>query len=699
MQTKKLMGAVALGLLLATTTSIVTPSVVKAETVKSDSKITKEKVSEQKASETKEKTKQVKADLFSGGDGTTQAPFKISTKQDLIDLAQYSAGRKQDVTYSQEYFNNAYYEQLNDIDMEYGFNFIPIGYSTENGFSGTYDAKENTISNLMNDFARGRSTIQESVGLFARTENATIKNVKLENPEITTTGQAHDNVGAIVGYASKSHITNCSVVGGFISAPTSNNIGGIVGFNNASEITDSRSETTITGNNNVGGVFGQSTGTLNVYDNYSKSDVSGVTNVGGIGGYIVTVPTNSTLTNNYTSGSITGTTNVGGIIGFLNSGANVIVTIKNNYSYANLKATSNVGGIVGQTAGYDIYIDQNYVYNHIEASTSYAGGIIGYTKTDTSWSSSRQLTHLDNNYIITHITAPSSVTNVSVIGMGFYVEGSSNNHYSFDCSINGGTVGSFANAKVTYQPEINLFSWWDTVLLINKDNAFNTKRLNEGYLPTLYKKGSATEEVRDQKMQEYAGNHLPEATDGKYEIGINEPLEIEINAYGSVVTGVQGLTENTDYYTDGSNLILKPEFLDTLGEGTKRFVVEFNSGYKINVYVEIKQAPPKHPFFENETINFSGTQFDDAIIRFSYGETSELGIDLTKTTIENITTGYQLVNNPTSGDFMIRQSSLDWYNITFFGTYLSKLTKGETYIFRITFDNKSYEDITVNIQW
>lgn len=110
-----------------------------------------------------------------------------------------------------------------DIDLT-GINWSPIG--SDGKFSGTFDGREHKISNLTVS-TEGTA----SAGLFANAQGGLIKNLTLENVNIT----GHYKTGAIVGDGICAKVENCHVIGGTITATPynkndANNVGGIVGY-------------------------------------------------------------------------------------------------------------------------------------------------------------------------------------------------------------------------------------------------------------------------------------------------------------------------------------------------------------------------------------------------------------------------------------------------------------------------------------
>lgn len=143
------------------------------------------------------KTIKINNGYFSGGLGTSDNPYLISTKQDLIDLQN-----------TVSVFPSAYFRQTRDIDLE--GSAVIIGNST-NSFTGTYDGNYFTISNLTygaNDLGNGKY-----VGLFG-VNAGTVKNLTLEDVTLKTytgsTRKAVYMVGSLAGM-NNGEITNCHV--------------------------------------------------------------------------------------------------------------------------------------------------------------------------------------------------------------------------------------------------------------------------------------------------------------------------------------------------------------------------------------------------------------------------------------------------------------------------------------------------------
>ena len=145
-------------------------------------------------------------DHFSGGGGTQSDPYIVSNETDLNNVR-----------------NNlgAWYVQDQDIVMgsfQTGTGFEPIGTSAA-PFTGVYDGQGFYIKSLYMNQNRN------DVGLFGYTRSATIRNLRLIDPNII--GQ-QQTVGAIVGFGYNTQIQNCNVIGGSVEG-WGGYVGGLVG--------------------------------------------------------------------------------------------------------------------------------------------------------------------------------------------------------------------------------------------------------------------------------------------------------------------------------------------------------------------------------------------------------------------------------------------------------------------------------------
>jgi len=267
---------------------------------------------------------------FCGGDGSETDPFQICTPEQL-DAVRYVLDK--------------HFILNNDIDLNIapyntGSGWEPIGkyfnpYSGT-GFEGTFDGDGNKITGLFID----RPT-EKYIGLFGSVHGATIKNLGIENCDVTG-GQY--TVGGLAGNNVNSTIFNCYASGTVTATAL---VGGLVGenYNNAT-ISHSYSTCTVTGANYVGGLSGYNNVNSTIENCYATGTVTGNELVGGLTG---TNESSSIITNCYATGTVTGgggtEGSVAGLVGINDS------TIENCYSTSDVTGDENVGGLVGYNYG------------------------------------------------------------------------------------------------------------------------------------------------------------------------------------------------------------------------------------------------------------------------------------------------------------------------------------------------------------
>lgn len=188
------------------------------------------------------------------GSGTSSAPYQISSKEDLNQLA---TNVNSGTTYV-----NTYFIVTADIAFTSSDNFTPIGKS-EKEFQGSFDGDNHTISGIR---LSGSTVEALYYGLFgAIGTGGVVKNVILADTQIT--GRQH--LGGIAGY-NQGNISNCHVTATVsikANATSSYHFGGIVGYN-CGTVSGCTSSVTIDndGQTNVehlGGIVGINYGNLN----------------------------------------------------------------------------------------------------------------------------------------------------------------------------------------------------------------------------------------------------------------------------------------------------------------------------------------------------------------------------------------------------------------------------------------------------
>ncbi len=186
---------------------------------------------------------------FSGGSGTPDDPYEISTCQNLQNM---------------ENDMSAHYELINNVNCS-GFSYSSVGQGTYR-FEGVLNGQGYAVENL--EINEGESSY---VGLIGYLDNTgELKNIGLINVDIT--GDYH--VGSLVGFnqgSVTSSFSTGSVTGG-------DNAGGLVGFNQGS-VSSSFSTGSVSGDGDVGGFIGYHAGSVS--SSYSTGSVTGSDNMGG----------------------------------------------------------------------------------------------------------------------------------------------------------------------------------------------------------------------------------------------------------------------------------------------------------------------------------------------------------------------------------------------------------------------------------
>jgi hypothetical protein len=224
--------------------------------------------------------------LLDSGDGSEGSPYQVSSCED-IQVVRDELG--------------ASYQLEGNIDCD-GLTVEPIG-SSGTPFTGTFNGNGYTISNIT------YVVLDDNVGLFGYTSEATITNLYLDNIVIG----GNESVGALAGFTNYTTISYVGLRNADITG-TGDNVGGLVGYLGGSTIEKSFAEDTIiNGSNLVGGLSGIAIGPSTVSQSYFQGTVDGSTNVGGITGQVGAGP--AYVTETYAE------------VTFSNAGSDVVGTI------------------------------------------------------------------------------------------------------------------------------------------------------------------------------------------------------------------------------------------------------------------------------------------------------------------------------------------------------------------------------------
>ena len=254
---------------------------------------------------------------FKGGDGSKGDPYQI---ENIVQLE--GIGRTENLKMN--------FKLVKDIDLSGVNNFKPIAYGTE--FFGTFDGNGKMIRNL-----KINRPTEKNIGLFGRiSSGSVVKNVKLENVDVT----GKEKVGGLVGL-SHGTIENSYVMMGKVTG-LNEDVGGLVGYSDGlqAKIEKSYSTANVKGKDGVGGLVGHNFGKVkkSLVQSYATGIVTGTgSRVGGLAG-----ENNRVIENSYATGKVTGKVDVGGFVGWNNG------QIKNSYATGNVAGTSNFGGFIGK---------------------------------------------------------------------------------------------------------------------------------------------------------------------------------------------------------------------------------------------------------------------------------------------------------------------------------------------------------------
>ncbi|MBU7005957.1 GLUG motif-containing protein [Phosphitispora fastidiosa] len=332
---------------------------------------------------------------FAGGTGTLEDPWLIETPEQLARIAE--------TVYSDSHF------KLNtDIDLtgylseggggwNDGAGWEPVGTWIDvsdpgNPFTGSFDGGGHTISNL---YINRDET--EGVGLFGYTNGAVIKDVRLENADITgycyvgslvgynknstidgsstdsVVIQGYGSIGGLVGYNREGTIINSNAAGNVTG--TFYTIGGLAGSNALGEITNSYAEAVVQGDYMVGGLVGDNSNG-SIESSYATGTVSDIAvpdpeSEGYFGGLVGRNTYDGTITDSYATGNVDGTVYVGGLAGSNKDGG----IITNSYATGDVTGANHVGGLVGFN-----FLDDYLFYDDPQINGCYARGAVAGTQ-------------------------------------------------------------------------------------------------------------------------------------------------------------------------------------------------------------------------------------------------------------------------------------------------------------------------------
>lgn len=333
---------------------------------------------------------------FAGGAGTTASPYQVATPAQLAGI---TSG-----------YRACAFIQTANIDIS-GGQWTPIGATSGNAFTGTYDGQSHTVSGL---------TISQSGsdgnGLFGFTNGATISNITVSGVMIDTYTNAsyrRKKNGALIGVATATVVTGAHSTG---SIDGHEDNGGLIGVASGATISSSSSSATVAGHGwDSGGLVGASNGATSITSSFATGNV---TNAGWFtGGLVGGMWGSPTITRSYATGNVSYTGGRGagyqgwgtaGLIGLMDVSAGSVtesyatgdvaggrrgtggllgsawrVTLSNSYATGDVTGdvdddgTFTIGGLWGGASGQQaqtITITNSYATGAVTSFPSGAGG-------------------------------------------------------------------------------------------------------------------------------------------------------------------------------------------------------------------------------------------------------------------------------------------------------------------------------------
>ena len=325
-----------------------------------------------------------KMPAYSGGSGTQDDPWVISSVEDLQTLASTindgkAAEFDADCTDTGDgilgNYHGYYFKQKTDLDLSSIGNWDPIGYSGDSKcyFAGHYDGGGHIISNAKSTGKNDKDGFA-TAGIFGWVEFGSVENLHVENANFVATGQGNYSfVGGVAAVAFAASIENCTVKNSALESKreyNNNCAGGVAGYSTGATFKNCASVS-----NNIqsmaygGGFVGENDDDYGVGDSKytdcyavncsvaaKTEETRGTSFAGGFIGMIVADKV--ALTNCYAYKSVLSTegtstndvaTGVFAASFFANNGYTASVDTKNCY-YGECTVTTNVGSATEKTS-------------------------------------------------------------------------------------------------------------------------------------------------------------------------------------------------------------------------------------------------------------------------------------------------------------------------------------------------------------
>ncbi len=381
----------------------------------------------------------------------------IATAAELNNLrnnsaATYGSGTTWEGTYTAGLDKK--YIQVANIDLSGYADWRAIGLSVDYGganvFTGIYDGNNYIIDNLTQITGLFSNSLGEQVlGLFGMAEEATFKNIMLDNISL----RGSQGIGGLLGWADGDWmnppleedwtlIDNCHVRGGTILSSTDApgqtgggyGIGGLVGYGYYVKIINSSSAVDVTTDSGaVGGLVGDSGGII-IENSFATGDVTGSYDTGGLIGFGY----NEEINNSYATGNVIGVQRglstsgpyfLGGFAGRINGEINNSFSTGNvTLDYEGSNGLYSIGGFTGSIYG---MVNNSYATGNVICELTDCMGIGGFAGDNDG--------NISNSYATGNVVA-------DVEGGGFVgwlYNDNINNCYSFGIVTGNSDMGGF----------------------------------------------------------------------------------------------------------------------------------------------------------------------------------------------------------------------------------------------------------------
>ncbi|WP_283410162.1 hemoblobin-interacting domain-containing protein [Anoxynatronum buryatiense] len=297
------------------------------------------------------------------GSGTAADPFRVATAADLDKVRYYVA------------VSGLYFQQTSDIDLN-NIDWQPIGVYDQTlvtegePFMANYNGNDYYIENMK--IADNSQTYKSGSGLFSHTKEAGLSNIGLKGVDIDVPNTG--SVGALVGEAIETNITNC-VVENSTKVKGLHSVGGLIGYAHQSIISSSSADVRVIGETSsstithkVGGFIGNS-GNNTITGSSAHGIVTGIKEIGGFVGYM----NHGTITGCFADGNVAITgdyaQDTGGFVGL-----NYFATADQCYAISTVSGRTYVGGFAGRNIG---TITNSYAIGSVAYTGTVAGGFVG----------------------------------------------------------------------------------------------------------------------------------------------------------------------------------------------------------------------------------------------------------------------------------------------------------------------------------